>query len=613
MVKIIGAIVGMVVVAGIIVAIGMWRGLIPIPSGFLPLLVGGGERERTAQYYPPDTLAYFWATLVPGEGQLAELQDIWEQLDDSRAFRDLVDRAQDEFEEETGIDFEEGLVSWVGPEFSMGVLEADWDRDEWVVVGMVEVRDKDAAEAFLGDWLDYMEGEQYSEFYDETYRGFDIVVSEDGEQAYALTGDWLVFATSERGLEDVLARIAGEEEASLATDEHFMEARSHLASRRFASVYVLLQEAEDVLEDAVGEVLGTSGRGVAEWEGVDWIAGSTGVTEAGLVMEVAAPVGIDDPLEVADLDDPSRLLSSDTLGFVAATFDPNVDRWRAVLREIEIGEVLGPQEIDDLSGTIGFFSGSGGPHNGAGIEEEDGLDVMLDLGLSVIEAGTGIDLEDDLFDHLGGELIMAVGDVDFDASSGDFDDSRADAVVMLSYADGHKDDLSATVDDAVEQLVELSGLDTDTRDVGADDRAVVIDLEALGDESIRYQPGYVLHGGYLTVGSTVRSLEGVVDRQNGDPDALSANEEYQRALRLLPEKRQVLGYVDLHQIIRRLEADDMGLSRDEYRVLEDAIGVMAMSVYSPHCVDGSDPRSLECEVEGADVWRYSAVLTLFPE
>ena len=609
MVKIIGAIVGMAVVAGIIVAIGMWRGLIPIPSGLLPLLVGGGERERTAQYYPPDTLAYFWATFVPGEGQLAELRNIWERLDDSRAFRDLVDRAQDEFEEETGIDFEEGLMPWIGPEFSVGVLEADWGGEEWIAVGMVGVRDQGAAEEFLSDWLDYMEGEQYSEFYDETYRGFDIVVSEDGEQAYALTGDWLVFATSERGLEDVLARIAGEEEASLATDDHFMEARSQLANRRFASVFVLLQEAEVVLEDAVDEVLGTSGRGAAEWEGVDWLAGSIGVAEAGLVMEVAVPVGIDDPLEVADLDDPSRLLSSDTLGFVALTFDPSVDRWRAVLREIEIGDALAPEDIDELSEMIGLFPGNGGPNNEVSLEEDDGLDVLLDLGLDVTRATIGIDLEDDLFDHLGGEAIVALEDIDFD----DFDDSPADAVVMLSYADGHKDDLGDTVDDAVDQFVGLSGLDTDTRDVGADDRAVVIDLEALGDDSLRYRPGYVLHEGYLTVGSTVRSLEGVVGRQNGDPDALSANEEYQRALRLLPERRQVLGYVDLHQIIRQVEADDVGLSRDEYRVLEDVIGVVAMSVYSPHCVDGSDPRSLECELEGADVWRYSAALTLFPE
>ena len=114
----------------------------------------------------------FWATLVPGGGQLQEILDIWERLDDSRTFRDLVDQAQDEFEDETGIDFETGVMPWIGPEFSLGVLEADWSREEWVVAGMIGVRDGDTAEEFFRDWLEYMENEHYTEFHDETYEDF---------------------------------------------------------------------------------------------------------------------------------------------------------------------------------------------------------------------------------------------------------------------------------------------------------------------------------------------------------------------------------------------------------------------------------------------------------
>ena len=49
----------------------------------------------------------------------------------------------------------------------------------------------------------------------------------------------------------------------------------------------------------------------------------------------------------------------------------------------------------------------------------------------------------------------------------------------------------ATMDDVAELLVAHTGLDTDTEDVGADDQAVVFDLEALADERIGYRPGYV--------------------------------------------------------------------------------------------------------------------------
>ena len=422
----------------------------------------------------------------------------------------------------------------------------------------------------------------------------------------------MVFATSERGLEDILARLSGDEERSLESNEEFMEARSQLTERRFVSAYFSLVEAEDLLEDVWDATFGPSGGAWTGPDGTNWVAATVGVADAGVVMEVAAPAGIDYPLEVADLDEPSSLLSDDTLGFVAMTFDPNVDHWRANLRQYEIGEFLAPEQIDHLSEFVDGFTNEFGSLGAVSLDEDDGLDVLLDLGLSVIAVMTDIDLEDDLFDHLGGEVIVAVGDVDFDGSLGRLDDSAVDAVVMVSYRDGRKDDLADTIDDAAERFAEFAALDTDTRDVGADDRAVVFDLEDLSDGEIRYQPGYVLHAGYLTLGSDERSLEGVVERQNGDGDALSADEAYQRALRLLPEKRQFMGYVDLHRIIRQLDGEDFDLSRDQHRVLEESIGALAMSSYSPHCAESSEP--FECELPaGADVSRFTVVLTLFPE
>ena len=610
--KVIGATLAVILIAVVIVAIGMWRGLIPIPSGLLPFLLGDGEPERTARYFPPDTLAYSWATLAPAGGQLQELQDIWERLDDSRAFRNLVETMQEGFEDETAIDFGTDVWPWIGPEIAVGLLDVDWRGEEWVVAGMVGVRDHRAAEEFLRDWLDYMADEYYTEFDDETYAGFDIVVSDDGLQAYALTEDWLVFATSERGLEDILARLAGDEEDSLAKSEHFVEARSQLSERRFASVYFSLVEARDLLADIAHEAFGNDPSVWEEGEDVEWIAGSAGVAESGVVLELVSPLGIDHPLELADLDDPSRLLSDDTLGFVAMTFDPNVDHWRGAMRRYKIGELLSRDQIDELEEAVGAFANQGGESGDVRLREEDGLDVLLDLGLIVSATITGIALEDDLLDHLGGELIVAVGEVDFDASSGSRDQGTVDAVAMVSYAEGRKDDLARTIDDAVDRFAGLTGLDTDTQDVGADDPAVVFDLDDLMDEGDAYRPGYVLHRGYWTIGSTERSLEGVVARQNGDADALLANDEYQRALGLPPEKRQFLAYVDLHRIIRQMEPEDLDMNRDQYRVLEDSIGAIAVSFHSPHCAESSG--AYECEIPpGADVSRYTAVLTLFPE
>ena len=442
LVKIVGAICAMLVVGALIVAFGMWRGLIPVPGVLVTLLVRGGEPEYSARYYPPDTLSYSWATLVPAEGQFDDLRGIWDRLNESRAFRDVVELAQDEFEEATGIDFETGVMSWIGPEFSVGLLDADWGREEWVVAAMMGVRDKDAAERFLDDWLDYMEEEWHTDFDRDDYRGFDILVSEDGYQAYALTDDWLVFATDERALEDILIRVDGHEDTSLASEDPFREAQSQLAERRLASVYVSLRESEDLLEELADEWFGGSGVAVSEDEDLDWVAASVGLVEMVIVMEVAAPVGIDYPLEVADLSDPSGLLPGDTLGFIAMTFDPDIDRWRRAMEVYEIGDFLAPDDIDGISAAVEEFSAGVSLLNAARLDADDGLDAVLDFGLDAVDLMTGIDLEGDLFDHLAGEMIVAVGDMDFSTTDLSSPRNTVDAVVMLSYLGGSGDDLA---------------------------------------------------------------------------------------------------------------------------------------------------------------------------
>ncbi len=228
---------------------------------------------------------------------------------------------------------------------------------------------------------------------------------------------------------------------------------------------------------------------------------------------------------------------------------------------------------------------------------------------------TGIDLEADLFDHLGGEIIVAVGDVDFDSVEANPTANAVDAVMMLSYRDGSKDQLTATMEDATNLLLERVGLDTNRLDVGADDQAVALDLGILGmlaGDRIGYLPGYVLHDGYLTLGSTKNALEDVVAGQNGAGSTLASDAEYLRSVSLLPADRQFLAYIDMRHIIRQLDPDTLDMSLDQYRVLQQSLGTVAISSYSPHCVDYSAGN--DCELPaGADASRFTAALTLFPE
>ena len=170
---------------------------------------------------------------------------------------------------------------------------------------------------------------------------------------------------------------------------------------------------------------------------------------------------------------------------------------------------------------------------------------------------------------------------------------------MLSYREDGKDGLANTMDKVGDLLQEHAGLTATSVDVGADDDAAIFDLGFLGmmvGDDIGYRPGYVLHDQYLTIGTTEDALAIIVERQNGEGDSLSSDAEYRRAVGNLAAGGQFLGYVDLRRIVEQLDADDLDLERDEYRILREGLGVAAFS-----------------STTGEDYSRGAAALTLFPE
>ena len=70
---------------------------------------------------------------------------------------------------------------------------------------------------------------------------------------------------------------------------------------------------------------------------------------------------------------------------------------------------------------------------------------------------------------------------------------------------------------------------------------VVFDLGDMMGE-MAYSPGYVINGGYLTIGSTKDALESIVDVQNGNSGALADAPAYRRARAHLPDALQVLAF-----------------------------------------------------------------------
>ena len=615
LIKTLGAIAAVMIIAVIVIALAMWRGLIPIPGPLLALLVGAKEPEYSARYYPSDTLAYGWVTLTPGGGQFEEMRDIWERFNEFRDFRRIIDDFQDDFADETGINFETEVMPWIGPDASVAFIDFDTRRDEVIAAATISVRDENAARDFLEQWLEYMEDAEGADFDADSYKDFRLWIDESEYQVYGLSKDLLVFATTESGFREVADAVAGDTDGSLADNENFKAAQAALSKRRFASVYVDYEETLKLVEDLAIDEIGFTGIGGFDEQEPEWIAGSSAWVERGISTEMVMPVGINQSLKVADLGDPASLVSGDTMAFAAITFDPDLGNWRAAMRGYDLADFLPDSNVPDSNVLDEINSGvaeiaSGNPPE---LTTDDDLSDVLDLVLWLVDDLTGINLEDGLFDHLFGEAILAVGDVDFAEVGEDPLSHAIEAVIMLSYREGSKEKLADTMDEVADLIEEnlFFFLEIDSAAVGAGDDATIFRVRREVART-NYAPGYVLHDGYLTIGTTEGTLKTTVALQNGGGSSLASLAEYKRAVEHLPAERQSLGYVNLQSIVRQIEPRDLDLTADEYEILEESLGVAAIGSYSPHCLDAAD--GFTCEIPGGtDVTRITAVLTLFPE
>ena len=560
--------------------------------------VRGSEPESTARYFPEDTFIYSWATFSPGIGQGRRMLDLWNRFEELPKFEEVVDDLLEELEAETGIDVEEEVLPWVGPDLSLGVMNVTEESGD--VVALIGVKDHDAASGFLRELLDYLEEDGAELEQGDDIHGFEVWADWDSDTALALSGDWFLVASAEDALNDVLGLISGKQGRSLADRPAFQEARTAMNDDRAMSLYIDLEATMDlfsglsgsgagVLSDVTGVDLAPGADAVGNLNTPDWLAVSLGFIDRGIVVDAVVPFGSDFLGGFALAEDPAKTLPDDTLFFGAGSFEPDMDRWRTELEKYTVADVLGPETADEMTDMVSEdLEGD--------LSSDSTLAEAMDYVIDLIDDSVEIDLEEDLFDHLGGQAAVAVRDFDFDRME-DVESYAIDVVTALSYVAGGREGLMRTVDKLVDLLEEASGEEFPARvarDIGADHEAVMFDVEDLVGETA-YSPGYVFHGGYMVIGSTERALKAVVDARNGGRAALNGAREYQRARESLPDVVQLLMFLDLHRIIVQME-DLLGIDPDYYEILQKGVGAVAVSASA----DG-------------DYSRASLVLTLFPE
>ena len=523
--------------------------------------------EASASYYPDDAVAYAWLTLAPSGDQAEDMMNLVEGFYEFEGIREVVSAAEEMLLAATGSDFED-FGAWMGTEMSAAAF--DLGDGEFGVAATVGVGDREAADEFLMSWIEQRESQGSASF--ERYMvGDDAIWVGDGnewmgEEAYARVGDLLMFATDRDLLGDVLDRVGGANPRTLATDRKFLEARSAAPDRRFASVYLDYGRMSGLMGSG-------SGVGVCSGElfaAPDWLMASAGRVDRGLVIDLVTP-DVTSWWTDTSGDATAAVVPADALGFVSIGFDPDIDHWREVLGECEIAALLPDGEL----------FGRPLDENGTRLDDGATLADALDLVLGIVDGGVGLDLEEDLFDHLSGELVVMARGSDMGADS-------VEGAAVVSYRFGREDTLAETLDTLVGRIAPLGAAAKEV-DVGAENAGWMIE----GRQPFSF--GYVLHDGYLTFGTTVEALEAIVAVQGGERDRLADTDEYRRTVGHISYAPQLLAYLDLERIIGKLDLDDMGFDNGLYEVLSEGMSAVAIGVG----IDG-------------DYSRATFVLSLFP-
>ena len=195
--------------------------------------------EQTAKLMLPDTDGYCTINLKPGLSQSFEFKRLLDSFSSDPSIKNELKDLMAKIDAESGIDFEEEVLPWLGPELALGVVlwpgmfETGNGPMPTIMVG---TSDEAAAQALVQKWLAIrLEGGEPITLRSETYREVGITVVNDGSDAefYAVTGGYILAVFRPADLARVYATIdlMKDSGVSLWDNPNFQQARANLPER----------------------------------------------------------------------------------------------------------------------------------------------------------------------------------------------------------------------------------------------------------------------------------------------------------------------------------------------------------------------------------------------
>ena len=547
--------------------------LVLIIVGFLSVATAGGVTayvvlreevsplEQTAKFLPEDTQIYFSLNLRPGNDQLRKFRDILERFRQHPGFQPNIDDLFEDAKGETGVDIQEEVLPWLGPEVAVGLIDvvdaaiAAGVGGAPKLVALVGTTDNESSQAVLAQFIAFIEQEENQEIARGSYRDLPIYIDLDDQAYFGLTEDYILVATTRGLLENTIDLIMdGDSTRSLYESDRFQEARDAAPEPRFSFQYV---DADSIWEDAnrlLGEQIPPDIRSQLDGLIPEWATVTSSFIDTGLKLVLSAPTG-EEALRASSRESSlaaTKYLPSDTPALLAFALEPDLEPLREQLREVELGD-LGPEVTESITAELGLSLRTGAD-----------LNDLFDAALGQLESATGLNLEEDVLDWMTGEFAFALLSTEFFALSNNPTSEAIRATAFIQFETEKRDKVTSFMNTILELLQETFRLQPNSVSFGGGVGATFSLSDYIGITP--YQPGYLILDDHLIIATTPDDLELAASIGEGRANSLAGEPEYSRLLKEVSGGSDALLYMNLQELRNAvIAALDSNTGREEYQ------------------------------------------------
>jgi hypothetical protein len=233
------------------------------PLGWFGGLLGG--RDPIAGTMPDDTDLYVGMNMAQLLSSDAEsvVSTIIDSIPgtETRELEDMFDEMVEEIFYDYGLTFSSDISPWLGQHLGISISNLRFDyygdaREPDMIIAL-EVRNRNAADDFISDYIDARERKEDEAFDQYQYRGVDVYEL-DGRyttEAICRSGDFLIFGNSAFAVESAIDAQKGD---SLADQSDFESMSARFPNRRFLTFYLGSGFAESYMDLMGGIAQGPS-------------------------------------------------------------------------------------------------------------------------------------------------------------------------------------------------------------------------------------------------------------------------------------------------------------------------------------------------------------------